>query len=394
MQQDLEVHNRTRLDAAVRAHRDLPRRDHRRRGRLLRRAGDRGGPALRATPPAGRSSRPRSCASSPAAASTSSVPVEHRWSLKGLPEPVPTVEVRWQPPAARIPSSRCRPGWRATRPPAWWAATRSRRRLECEPEGGRCPATVPGPSCSSGEPGIGKTTLASRHGPARPRRWGDGPLRPLRRRARGALPALRRGARASCSPTPPRPPSSRSISVSWRSWPACCRRSAISTPTCPSTPSTDSEADQYRLFNAVGAVLTHLGGPHPGGVRARRPALGRQADGAPAPPPRDDAAPHAGAPARHLPESDLSASHPMTAGLAALRREATVERIVRRRPGRPRRGRAARGPRRSRDRRGGRRPRPRSCAARPVATRSSPRRCSATSWRPTRCARTTRAVGA
>ena len=52
-----------------------------------------------------------------------------------------------------------------------------------------------------------------RHGPARPRRRGDGPLRPVRRRARGALPALRRGARASCSPTPPRPPSSRSIRV-------------------------------------------------------------------------------------------------------------------------------------------------------------------------------------
>ena len=175
--------------AARRPHRDQPRRRHLGGDRLLRHARDRGGAALRggrgrADP--GRRPRAPDRARSGRHTFTPIGPV----ALKGLPEPVVACAVAWEPLApVGIPL----PPRLGTRPPfamfgrgaeaealalAWAKAKDGQRQVVL----------------LAGEPGIGKTRLATEAARARARRGRHGALRRLRRGRRAAVPALRRGA--------------------------------------------------------------------------------------------------------------------------------------------------------------------------------------------------------
>ena len=109
--------------------------------------------------------------------------------LKGLPEPVPTVEVGWEPLAQ---SSVPLPSFLTDIGRIFVGRDGDLDRLDQlwkEAAAGELRVALVG-----GEPGVGKTALGRRTGPQAPRGRRHGPGRPLRRRPRRAVPAVRRGA--------------------------------------------------------------------------------------------------------------------------------------------------------------------------------------------------------
>ena len=105
--------------------------------------------------------------------------------------------------------------------------------------------------------------------------------------SRRAVPAVRRGAAAPRSPTRR---CSRCGSASPRTWPssrACCPSSAGPPRRRPrGARCADEHAERYRLFEAVVGAAGRAVARAAGAARARRPALGRQADAADAAPGR------------------------------------------------------------------------------------------------------------
>ena len=180
----------------------------------------------------------------------------------------------------------------------------------------------------SGEPGIGKTTLA---GDLAQRAHGDGcdrAVRPLRRGPRRALPAVRRGARRLRGPRARGRARGHRRAAPERAVPA---RAAGPRPTSrrsPSRPSTDADAERYLLFGAVAGLLADMASTAPVVLVlddlhwADKPTvlllrhLVATLDRAPV------------LVVGTYRDSDLTAGHPLTEVLAALRREPGVERMA------------------------------------------------------------------
>ena len=246
-------------------------------------------------------------------------------ALKGLPEPVPAAALRWEP--LRADPQQPLPARLAGRPAAGLVGRAQEQvRLEANLKSivaGDGPRAV----LLSGEPGIGKTTLASET--AQLAHAGGATVLYGRCDDELAVPYL--PFVEALGELFANAPEATVESVDRRQLAELARlvpQIRHQHPDLPTTPSTDSEADQYRLFNAVGAVLTHLA--------ARTPVVFVLDDLHWADKPTVLLLRHL---VTTLPptgvlllgtfrDSDLSASHPMTAGLAALRREETVERIA------------------------------------------------------------------
>ena len=186
--------------------------------------------------------------------------------------------------------------------------------------GGRGASSGPGPRAAAGrgglvllagEPGIGKTRLASRQAfavhaaggtvlygavdeglgvPYQP--WIEALGHYLDHAPDGLLERYVAEAGADLVPAAPRPR------------PAGC-------PTCPPLVASDGETERYLLLQAITRLPPRGRGAQPGAARARRPPLGRQADAAPARPPAPRAGRRAGALRRHLPGLRADRRHPL-----------------------------------------------------------------------------------
>ena len=245
--------------------------------------------------------------------------------LKGLPEPVDTCEVGWEPVSA-LAQVRL-PGRLATMPPTVVVG----RALERGQLAAALKAALAGEGhrvvLLSGEPGIGKTTLAS---DVAKRAHGDGatvlygrcdddlgvPYQPFVEALGDFVANVPEPALAAID--------ERHLRELSRLVPQARERM----PTLAEPPSTDADAERYLLFGAVTAVLTDMAAMAPVVLLlddlqwADKPTVLLL---------------------RHLVttldraevlivgtyrDSDLTATHPLTEGLAALRREPAVERIA------------------------------------------------------------------
>ena len=208
--------------------------------------------------------------------------------LKGLPEPIETLEVGWEPLGTMLPRL-------GTVPLPTRLTTSSRRRghrsrERARPLGRRRQAVSPGRRARGGPSGRGarpgKDHPCVRARPPASRSGDDGAPRSLRRGGGCSVPSVPR------SPLPLRglTPTKRLLRAHVaahggelaRLVPALGQRLGELPP--PQT--TDPDTERYLLYAAVVGLLEEASDERSGGPRARRPALGRQAEPAAAPPRR------------------------------------------------------------------------------------------------------------
>ena len=179
--------------------------------------------------------------------------------LKGLPDPVNTCALLWEPAvaAAMMPLP--------TRLEVAPATGVIGRRLEGEQllaiqkdafagNGHRI-------ALLSGEPGIGKTTLAGELAQRGPRGRGSGALRALRRRPRGSLPAVRGGARWLDRQRPGRQRSRARRAAPHRARHVSCPRFGSGLPTsCRRPAATDTDDRTLSCSSARWSATAHRAG--------------------------------------------------------------------------------------------------------------------------------------
>ena len=248
-------------------------------------------------------------------------------ALKGLPDPVETVEVVWEPlggdgtgtshpasgPPGRAPRRRCggpgsRDGDDHRRPQAGGGG------------GGREILLV------SGEAGLGKTTLVAE---AARSAFDDGACVLFGHCEEDLATPYQLFAEALGHYVTHAPEEQLLAHVEAhgselsRLVPALASR----IPDLPPSKATDADTERFLLFAAVVGLLAMASRAPARRPRSRRPPVGRQGEPAAAPSPGRGRPGHAGARSRHLPRQRAVHAHALTETLAALHRQDGVSRI-------------------------------------------------------------------